>query len=139
MEQKCNPVPAGQTACLCALLSKACPVSRMALPPKCHVGLQLSDSPAGQSWVFSHYPGLCAFLRRGRRPVVSVPRSGYAWHSPVPRAPCPGQCGQEEPRGHSRAVLAQGPFGCPRPVPAAVCARDSPRSLRRANKEERQG
>lgn len=41
-----------------------------------------------------------------------------------------GQHGQAEPRGHSKAALAQGPFRVPgpRPAPAAVCTHTIPRA-----------
>lgn len=143
--EKCNPVPAGQTTCLCALLSKACPGSRMALPPKCRSGLQLlarlvsfgfslvilvsvlSLSVAAGPSCLQGALGCRALRAKGSVPGGGVAAKGQHW--------------QTQPRGHGRAALAQGPLGA-RPW-SGTCSRarthDSPRSLRCANKEERQG
>lgn len=98
VEQKCNPVPAGQTACLCALLSKACPVSRMALPPKCHVGLQLSAQPVRVGCSLIIPVSVLSFAVAAGL-LCLCPALGTPGTAPCPGPRARGSAGRKSPEG----------------------------------------
>lgn len=129
----------------CASKRAQCP-AWLCHPNATKAGLQLSDSPAGQCWVFSHYAGLCAFPRCGR-PVLAAPHAGVRLAQLSAKGTVPGAAWL--PRGSAgrpwrtrQGSAGSGALLGARPR-ARTCSRarthDSLRSLRCANKEERQG